>query len=61
MTNPSRTCRFVSLKDVAASLDVSIKSLRRWINAGDLRVHRLGRQMRISEEDLSSFLAQRRK
>jgi excisionase family DNA binding protein len=61
MTDPSRLSRFLTLKDVATSLGVSIKSLRRWIDAGELRVHRLGRQLRVSEEDLNSFLGQRRK
>jgi excisionase family DNA binding protein len=58
---PSRLSRFLSLKDVALALGVSIKSLRRWIDAGDLRVHRLGRQLRVSEEDLAAFLSQRRR
>jgi excisionase family DNA binding protein len=61
MTNPSRHLRFLALKDVASSLSVSIKSLRRWIDAGELRVHRLGHHLRVSEEDLNHFLAQRRK
>jgi excisionase family DNA binding protein len=53
---PSRLSRFLSLKDVALALSVSIKSLRRWIDAGDLRVHRFGHQLRVA-----AFLSQRRR
>ena len=44
----------LSLTAVAGKLDVSIKTLRRWIGRGDLRAHRLGRQLRVSERTSSS-------
>ena len=56
---PDRLC-FYSVDDVAEQLGVSSKSVRRWIAAGELPVHRLGRQLRISEADLVAFIAQRR-
>ena len=56
---PDRLC-FYSVDDVAEQLGVSTKTVRRWIAAGDLPVHRLGRQLRISEADLVAFIAQRR-
>ncbi|MBT3360852.1 MAG: helix-turn-helix domain-containing protein [Rhodospirillales bacterium] len=49
-----------SVTEAADHLKVSTKTVRRWIDTGDLRVHRLGRSIRISETDLNSFLAQRR-
>jgi excisionase family DNA binding protein len=37
-----------------------MSTIRRWIAADDLIIHRLGRQVRISEIDLAVFLARRR-
>ena len=51
--------RLYSVKEVAERLAVSIKSVRRWITAGDLRAYRLGHQLKISAEDLRSFLDRR--
>lgn len=51
--------RLYSVKEVAQRLAVSIKSVRRWITAGDLRAYRLGHQLKISAEDLRSFLDRR--
>ena len=50
-----------SVDDVAEQLGVSSKTVRRWIAAGDLPVHRLGRQLRISEADLVAFIARSRR
>jgi excisionase family DNA binding protein len=55
-TSHDRRPRILAVADVAHRLDVSTKTVRRWIEQGDLRVHRLGRQLRISEEDLSAFI-----
>src|SRR3954454_21737571 len=57
MTTPSkRRPGFLAVAEVAQTLRVSVKTVRRWIEQGELRVHRLGRQLRISEEDLSAFI-----
>jgi excisionase family DNA binding protein len=48
--------RFFSPGQVAEQLGLSTKTIRRWIDRGELHVHRLGRQIRISEEDLAAFL-----
>jgi excisionase family DNA binding protein len=45
-----------TLDQVAERLQVSTKTLRRWIAAGDIVAHRFGRQLRISEADLSAFI-----
>ncbi|NQU71174.1 MAG: helix-turn-helix domain-containing protein [Rhodospirillales bacterium] len=50
----------LTIADVADHCSVSVKTVRRWIAAGDLVAHRLGQQLRISEVDLGAFLALRR-
>lgn len=57
---PPAASRMLSIVAVAARLDVSTKTVRRAIKAGDLRVHRIGRLYRITEEDLHLYAAQRR-
>lgn len=56
-TIASRPQRQLTIADVALRLQVSTKTVRRWIGAGALPVHRLGRLLRISEQDLAVFLA----
>jgi excisionase family DNA binding protein len=52
--------RFFTISDVADFLDVSQRSVRRWIKSGDLPVHHFGAAVRISEIDLRAFVAARR-
>ena len=52
--------RFYTVSEVANLLAVSSRSVRRWIAAGELLAHRFGRQVRISEIDLRSFVDCRR-
>ena len=52
--------RFFSVDEVAQDLGVSGKTVRRRINDGELRAHRIGRQLRISEQDYRAFVALRR-
>ena len=60
MTKTTRIPRMLAVTDIAEMMRVSTRTVRRWIDRGDLRVHRLGRQVRVSEEDLAAFLNQRR-
>ena len=53
--------KMLSIAETAARLGVSIKTVRRWIEAGQLHIHRLGRRITITEEDLVLFLAARRR
>jgi len=46
----------LTIEQTAKVLQVSSKTVRRWIDAGDLIAHRLGGQWRISETDLQSFI-----
>jgi excisionase family DNA binding protein len=48
--------RFYAVAQVAELLVVSTRSVRRWIAAGDLLAHKIGRAVRISEIDLRIFL-----
>ena len=58
MTDVSRqSIRFHTVAEVADQLKVSEKQVRRWIGAGELIAHRLGRQLRIADSDLRAFLA----
>ena len=57
---PRSLPRFLSINHVAERLGLSTKTIRRWIGAGELPVHRLGRQLRVSENDLDLFLHQNR-
>jgi len=52
--------RLLSIGAVAAGLDLSEKTVRRWIDNGSLPHHRVGRQIRIAEHDLRDFLARSR-
>ena len=64
MTNRPKTAAVVdsllTVDDIALRLQVSQKTVRRWIERGDLAVHRLGRQLRISPPALDTFLRVRR-
>ena len=50
---------FFSIKEVAVTLSVHERTVRRWITVGDLSGHRVGRQWRISQYDLAAFLSER--
>jgi excisionase family DNA binding protein len=48
---------FFTIAEVAENLRVASRTVRRWIDAGDLVVHRMGGVVRIGEGDLRAFLA----
>jgi excisionase family DNA binding protein len=52
--------RFLTLKEIADQLDVSIRTVSRWIATGALVAHKLGRLVRVGEHDLRAFLGTRR-
>ncbi len=60
MTN-SRIPHFFTVIEVARLLQISSKTVRRRIQCGELHAHRIGGQLRISEEDLAAFLARMRR
>jgi excisionase family DNA binding protein len=48
---------FFTISEVADRLQVAARTVRRWIKAGDLVVHRIGGVLRIAESDVRAFLA----
>ena len=60
-TRYAQTPPMLTVGDVAARLQVCTKTVRRWIARSELRVHRMGRQLRISEDDVATFIAVTRK
>ncbi len=56
---PETTDRLFTVQGVAHRLRVSTKTVRRWVASRELPAHRLGRQLRISEQDLRRFLRDR--
>lgn len=57
---PSAAPTFLSLQEVADVLAVSYKTVRRFIERGELPRHKIGRQIRISQRDLRDFITLRR-
>jgi excisionase family DNA binding protein len=49
--------RFFKISNVANFLNVSTRTVRRWIKEGLLVPHRINGVVRISETDLAAFLA----
>ena len=56
----SRRSRMMSIREVAEFFGVSQKTVRRWIESGQLEAHQLGRQWRIAPEEIERFLVTRR-
>jgi excisionase family DNA binding protein len=51
---------FFTIAEVAERLDVSIRTVSRWIKSGDLVAHRFGNAVRIADSDLRDFLTRHR-
>lgn len=49
--------KFFTVGDIALRLNVSPRTVHRWIADHQLVVHRIGRAVRISDADLRAFLA----
>ncbi len=47
-----------SVAETAKILKVCPRTVRRWIEKGYLKVHRFGRQIRITDSDLVTFIRQ---
>jgi excisionase family DNA binding protein len=61
MPLPNDKGHLLSVEDVAARLDVTEETVRRWLRSGELRGIRLSRKAgwRIREVDLQTFLDKR--
>ena len=49
----------LTIADVARRCQVSIKTVRRWINSGELPAAKLGAQWRIRPRDIELFITDR--
>ena len=58
-TTEETTKPLLTVSEVAEVCRVSTRTVRRWIERGEMAAHRLGRQVRISEKDLKIFLRER--
>lgn len=47
---------FMTVKDVQKKLNVSLALVYRLVDRGELASHRIGKSIRISEEDLEDYL-----
>jgi excisionase family DNA binding protein len=52
--------RFYTIQEVSDSLEISSRTVSRWIARGELIAHQLGRSVRIADDDLRAFLVRRR-
>ena len=57
---PPKVPTLFTLLQTAELLQVSTRTVTRAIAAGGLKSHKVGRQIRISQDDLTAFLAVRR-
>jgi excisionase family DNA binding protein len=56
----STEAKLLTVAEVATALSVCERTIRRWVDTGDLKAYRLNRVVRISVSDLQSFLERRR-
>jgi len=54
-----KSIALLSIPEVAKLLNVSTKTVRRWIEANQIAVVRLGRSVRMSQAELARFIAAR--
>jgi excisionase family DNA binding protein len=51
---------FLTIREAAANFHVSTRTVRRWIEDGEIPAYRVGRIVRIARSDLEAFLARHR-
>ncbi len=59
-SDPRTIDPLLTIGQTADVCQVSDKTIRRWIERGELVAHRLGRQWRIAQKDFDTFLKLRR-
>jgi excisionase family DNA binding protein len=52
--------RFFTIKQVAEQIGVSERTVSRWIASRELKSHKFGAAVRISEDDFRAFVATQR-
>ena len=61
MCAPTNLELMMTKADVSQRLQVSIKTIERWMASGDLPSHRFGKSVRISAADYRAFVEKKRK
>ncbi len=56
----TQAVRWLSTKEASARLGVTLRSLYRFIDEGELSAYRFGRVIRVTESDLDAFIESRR-
>jgi excisionase family DNA binding protein len=59
-SGPATLPRLLTVPQAAAELSMCERTIWRWIEAGELEIYRLGRAVRIAEDELIRFLEKRR-
>jgi excisionase family DNA binding protein len=57
---PMQDEEMLTVEDVAKMLKVHVKTVRHWINTGELKAMDIGRGYRISRSDLQEFIDKRK-
>jgi excisionase family DNA binding protein len=52
--------KFHTVDQIAEALEISTRTVRRWIDSGQLVAHRFDRVVRIAESDVQTFLTAHR-
>jgi excisionase family DNA binding protein len=50
-----------SLKDAAKKLNVAVITMRRWVQSGSIDYKKVGKQYRVSDEDINNFVVSQKK
>ncbi|RYG86767.1 MAG: DNA-binding protein [Alphaproteobacteria bacterium] len=61
MSAPPKPAEMLTKVEVSRRLQMSIKTIERWIASGDLSIHRFGTSVRISADDYRAFVHKSRK
>jgi len=48
--------KYLSLEEIAQQLNVSERTVYRWVRSGDMRAFRLGHITRVTPEDFQKFI-----
>jgi len=52
--------RLLTLQQVSSVTAFSVRQIRRWIEAGELKACRFGRALRVAEVDLAIFITMKK-
>lgn len=61
MSAPAKPAEMLTKAEVSQRLQVSIKTIERWMASGELPAHRFGKSVRISAADYRAFVEKNRK